>query len=90
LEKNSNPTAKVYVGIATTFCQQRQLRPSRELHSETLAMPRKSPAELERWIQSKREAAADSAFLFGLIRTHDIEVDTNKGNTTPRRPKASE
>lgn len=43
----------------------------------------------EAWIEAKRMAAADSAFLYGLIRTHDIEVDTNKGNTTPNPGKAN-
>ena len=52
-------------------------------------MASRSPAELEQWIEAKRAAAADSAFLFALVRTHDIEVDTNKGNTTPRRSKAN-
>jgi hypothetical protein len=52
-------------------------------------MKGKTAAERERWIQAKREAAADSAFLFGLIRTHDVEVDTNKGNTTPNRGKVN-
>ena len=41
--------------------------------------------EQEAWIEAKRMAAADSAFLFGLMRTHDIEVDTNRGGTTPNR-----
>lgn len=30
----------------------------------------------EAWIEAKREAAADSAFLFGLVRTHDLEQRT--------------